>query len=98
SAIEDALDASGKYFSTLAEIRVGCRQYKPGSAIVDAKEADFPIANFAGETQAVLGIDDASREEKIFRRAEEVRVFQEERTLFREEDFIALVAGYLRLV
>src|SRR5689334_15960305 len=74
------------------------RLQKPGGAVVNAEEADLPVPYLAGKPQPILRIDDPAGEEQRFRGIKVIRVFQEERPLFWEEDFIALVGRDLRLV
>src|SRR5262249_7880174 len=97
-AAEDALHAADEDFCMVAVLRAVDGLKQAGSAIINAEKADLPAADFAGEAKTILRIDDATREQQSFRSSEIIRVLQKEWPLFREEDFVTLVGGDLRLV
>src|SRR5690348_9803851 len=79
-------------------MRIGRRQGFAWSSIVTGENPHGPGATFPGQTQAEFRVADAAREHHVDWAGEVVAVLEEERTLFWEKHFEALVDGDLRLV
>src|SRR5215467_2514062 len=59
AAAEDPLQPAGKNLRVIAKKGTAQRLNLPGSAIINAKKTNLPIADLAGQTQTILRIDDA---------------------------------------
>src|SRR5207244_2549451 len=67
-------------------------------SIIGRQHTDVPVADLSGNASANPGIHNPPGEEEVQRGTKKTGVFDKERTLFWEKNFVALVNGDLRII